>query len=159
MNHLQRQKTVEDIRGFIKISTTFFTSGQPTVEQFADVQRAGVKLVINLAMPDSDYALSDERAIVESLDMEYHAIPVPFSSPTAGHYVAFERTLLAHTAVPVLVHCALNWRATSFAALFAERHLGWNAARADGLRSTLWTPNEVWNAWAHSIRALGSHLL
>lgn len=143
---------MEDIRGFIKIADELYTSGQPTESQFANVHRLGVRLVLNLAMSDSDYALRDERATVESFGMDYVHIPVPFSSPTLEHFLQFEKELLTRKAVPVLVHCALNWRATSFAALFAERHLGWTRAQADDLRGALWSPNEVWNAWASSIR-------
>ena len=145
---------MEGIRSFIKIADGFFSSGQPTEEQFGEVHRSGVRLVINLAMPDSDHALPDERTTVEAHGMAYTPIPVPFSSPTVGHFLQFEERLLSNGGAPVLVHCALNWRATSFAALFAERHFGWSRARADELRGALWSPNDVWSAWASSIRVI-----
>ncbi len=143
---------MNNIRGFIKLSESFYCAGQPTQEELADVQRAGVNLVVNLAMLDSDYALPDERAVVESLHMDFVHIPVPFAAPTVAHFVQFEAELLARPERHVLVHCALNWRASSFAALFAERHLGWSRQQADELRAALWSPNDVWTAWTNAVR-------
>jgi protein tyrosine phosphatase (PTP) superfamily phosphohydrolase (DUF442 family) len=116
------------------------------------VQHGGVKLVVNLAMHDSDFALPDEKATVESLGMDFVHIPVPFSSPTVEHFLRFESELLAARGQRVLVHCALNWRASAFVALFAERHLGWSRRQADGLSSTFWSPDARWNAWADAVR-------
>lgn len=137
---------MDHIRDFIRISADLYCSGQPTQEEFADVYRAGVKVVVNLAMPDSDHALPDERAVVESFGMAYVPIPVPFSAPTIEHFLRFETELLARPSQRILVHCALNWRASFFVALFAERHLGWTRQQAEDLRCALFHPDEVWNA-------------
>lgn len=109
---------------------------------------------MNLAMLDSDHALLDERATVASLEMNYVHIPVPFSEPTVEQFLQFEKELLSFKEMSVLVHCALNWRASSFVALFAERHFGWSREQADELRRALWTPNDVWNTWTSAVRAL-----
>lgn len=145
---------MESIRGFIRISDDLSCAGQPTQEELAAAQGCGVKLVLNLAMSDSDFALPDERAVVELLGMDFVHIPVPFSAPTSEHFLGFERELLLRREHRVLVHCAYNWRASSFAALYAERHLGWTREQADTLRGALWSPNDTWDTWARSIRAL-----
>ena len=49
----------------------------------------GVKTVINLALPTSDHALSDERAVVESAGMNYVHIPVVFEVPTQADFEQF----------------------------------------------------------------------
>lgn len=145
---------MDSIRGFIPLSDDLYCSGQPTESELAFASRKGVKFVLNLAMPDSDYALPDERGTVESLGMAFSHIPVPFSAPTVEHFLQFEQELLVRPGQRTLVHCALNWRASSFVALFAERHLEWNLVRSEELRRALWTPNETWNRWAELIRAL-----
>ncbi len=88
-------------------------------KSIADAQGRGVKLVLNLAMPDSDFALPDERAVVELLGMDFIHIPVPFSAPTIEHFLQFERELVLRYDPMILVHCAYNWRASSFVALYA----------------------------------------
>lgn len=143
---------MESIRGFIRISDDLSCAGQPTKEELADAQGRGVKLVLNLAMPDSDFALPDERAVVELLGMDFVPIPVPFSAPTIEHFVQFERELVLRHDQMILVHCAYNWRASSFVALYAERRCGWTSQQADALRCALWSPDETWNT--SSIRAL-----
>lgn len=143
---------MDSIKGVIRISDDFGCSGQPTEGEFDDVRGSGVKLVVNLAMPDSDFALPDEQAVVELLGMDFLHIPVQFTAPTIEHFLHFERELLLRPGQKILVHCALNWRASAFSALYAERHLGWSREQADALRYALWTPNETWTAWAHSIR-------
>jgi len=143
---------VENIRGFIQVEEDLFCSGQPTEAELGLVQQSGVRLVINLAMQDSDFALPDERAVVEGLGMEFLHIAVPFSAPTLEHFLRFEGALLARRGQRALAHCALNWRASSFVALFAERRLGWTRDRADLLRRSLWCPNETWDAWARELR-------
>lgn len=115
-----------------------------------------MRLVLNLAMSDSDFSLPDERHLVESLGMDFVHIPVPFSDPTIEHFLRFERELLLRHEHSVLIHCAYNWRASSFAALYAERHLGWTREQVDTLRRALWSPDDTWDAWASSIRALST---
>ena len=145
---------MKSIRGFMRISGDLVSAGQPTRDELVDVQRCGVKVVLNLAMSDSDFALPDERAVVESLGMEFVHIPVPFSNPTTAHFLQFEEELRSRLDQLILVHCAYNWRASSFAALYAERNCGWTREQADSLRCALWSPDETWTAWAGSIRAL-----
>ena len=44
----------------------------------------------------------------------------------------------------VLVHCAANYRVTSFMALYAEMKLGWTREQADALARTFWPLNDTW---------------
>ena len=47
----------------------------------------------------------------------------------------------------VFLHCAANYRASSFAALYAVRRLGWDRARAESFGARVWVPNPVWRAF------------
>jgi hypothetical protein len=47
----------------------------------------------------------------------------------------------------VFLHCVANYRASSFAALYAFHRLGWDRARAEAFLAKVWSPNPVWRAF------------
>lgn len=102
------------VLNYYQISERIGTGGQPTSEQFTAIQEAGFQTVINLAMPDSPNALTNEGAIITALGMTYIHIPVPWQSPSLNDlkkFLAFMRTLESQK---VFVHCAANYRASAF---------------------------------------------
>lgn len=143
-----------EIRNILLVAEGLYCAGQPTEDQLEQVKALDVELIVNLAMSDSDAALPDERRSVEALGMRFEPIPVPFDAPTVQHFMALERILLAPRARGALVHCAYNWRATSFVALFCERNLGWSRSQSEALRQRFWMPNGVWAAWASEVKRL-----
>jgi hypothetical protein len=44
----------------------------------------------------------------------------------------------------VLVHCALNYRASAFLALYRVRRLGWERGRALDDLASFWKPEPAW---------------
>ena len=44
----------------------------------------------------------------------------------------------------VFVHCAANFRVSSFMAVYGEMRLGWDRDRADRHARTFWEPNRTW---------------
>jgi protein tyrosine phosphatase (PTP) superfamily phosphohydrolase (DUF442 family) len=139
---------MHDILNVHPISPSLYTSGQPTEAQLVLVRDQGVGLVVNLALSSSDRALKDERSSVEALGMRYVHIPVLFDAPSEEDYVRFEQTLLAQGAESTWVHCALNYRVSSFVAVYAHRNLGWSKAESDALRTRFWQPDPTWQQWA-----------
>lgn len=105
---------MEGLLNFHSFSSDIGTSGQPTREQFAQIAAQGYTAVVNLAMHNSDNALTDEGGIVASLGMLYVHIPVPFGSPSATHLKTFVRIMDALADHKVLVHCAVNARVSAF---------------------------------------------
>ena len=103
------------------------TGGQPTVEQLAAVAAAGCSTVVNLALHDVDYALPDERGVVESLGMSYIHLPVIWDHPTREDLSRFSETLQALEGQDLFVHCAANVRVTVFVALDRVVRQGWQA--------------------------------
>jgi protein tyrosine phosphatase (PTP) superfamily phosphohydrolase (DUF442 family) len=103
-----------DIRNFVQMTDTVGTSGQPTVEQFGEIAKAGYSSVINLATPDSDDAIADEGTVVTSLGMKYVHIPVPFDAPTKQHLRSFIRVMRTIDGEKVWVHCVVNARVSAF---------------------------------------------
>jgi hypothetical protein len=54
----------------------------------------------------------------------------------------------------VFVHCAANFRASAFMAVYGELRLGWDRARADRHARTFWEPNPTWQRLIDDCRAL-----
>ena len=55
---------MEDITNYYLVGENIATSGQPTREQFNKIAAADYQVVVNLALPTSDNAISDEGSIV-----------------------------------------------------------------------------------------------
>lgn len=134
------------IRNFIQMTETVGTSGQPTVEQFGEIAKAGYASVVNLAMPDSDDAIADEGNIVTSLGMKYVHIPVPFDDPTKEHLRSFIRVMRAMAGEKVWVHCVVNARVSAFMYHYLRVDQGYNDEAAKNSLLRRWEPkmDAVW---------------
>lgn len=108
-------------------------SGQPTEEQFRTLADNGVKHIVNLRGPDEqDW---DEAALVESLGMQYHSIPVVGAEGINSENAQTLSRLLADiSGEPVLVHCASSNRVGALIAISAHEEQGMDleAAIAEG---------------------------
>jgi protein tyrosine phosphatase (PTP) superfamily phosphohydrolase (DUF442 family) len=137
---------LEDIYNFLPLSEKLLTGGMPTAAQLADAARAGVQVVINLAMPDSDRALRDEASIVASLGMRYIGIPVDWEHPTAQDLSDFIDAMDANRDRKLLVHCQANYRVSGFVALYRVLRLGWQRDSALKDLRLIWQPEDypVW---------------
>ncbi len=137
---------IEDIYHFLRLTDRLFTGGMPTAPQLEDASRAGVQVVINLAMPDSEHALRDEQSIVKSLGMQYVGVPVLWEHPTRRDLDDFMDAMDAHRDEAVLVHCQANYRATGFVALYRVLRQGWDPAEAIRDVRRIWNPEDypVW---------------
>lgn len=153
--------SVDDIFNFVRITDRVTTAGQPTAEQLQAVRDTGVEAVVNLAPHDHKKALSDERAVVESLGMTYHHIPVNWKDPRLEDYTAFENAMNTIGDRKVLVHCAANLRVSAFYSTYAMRNQGWSVEQADALIANLWgrypeyRDDPVWKAFVERIRHEG----
>jgi protein tyrosine phosphatase (PTP) superfamily phosphohydrolase (DUF442 family) len=142
-----------DIRNFLAVDERLGTAGQPTEAQLVEIRDAGYAAVINLGILDPKYCLPDEAGSVAKLDMKYRHIPVLFDAPRTDDFAAFAAAMDEFSAHRVFVHCAANYRVSSFMAIYGELRLGWDRARADAHARTLWTPNEVWQRFLDECRA------
>jgi len=141
---------LEAIYRYLPISPTLATAGQPTADQFADIQQAGFAAVVNLALPTSDNALPDERSRVASLGLLYQAIPVVWEQPTLDDFQQFQQVMTAWSDRPVFVHCAANLRVSTF--VYLHRRLsGVPAAEAATALHQIWTPNPIWQQFIQTV--------
>jgi uncharacterized protein (TIGR01244 family) len=132
------------IKNLRSVSEHFATAGQPTEAELAELAQKGFRSVINLGLLDPKYCLPDEAGTAHELGLAYEHVPVHFDAPCAEDFERFS-SLLTNAERPVLVHCAMNYRATCFFSLWAERALGWSRKQADAFIADVWTPNAVWS--------------
>jgi protein tyrosine phosphatase (PTP) superfamily phosphohydrolase (DUF442 family) len=145
---------LEDVRNFREVDGLLVTCGQPTEAQLEAARRAGVEVVINLALHDDPrYSLPDERGTVEALGLTYTHIPVRFDSPTESDLLAFFNAMDAAQGRRVLVHCAANYRVTAFLGLYFCVRQRSPVDQAFELMRTVWTPDKVWAAFIASTLA------
>jgi protein tyrosine phosphatase (PTP) superfamily phosphohydrolase (DUF442 family) len=136
-----------DIRNFLVIDGRLGTAGQPTEAQLGEIAADGYAAVVNLGLLDPTYCLTDEAGSVASLGLGYRHIPVRFDAPTVDDFRTFTATMDGWEGKKVLVHCAANYRASTFVALYGELRLGWARERADAFARKLWSPNETWQTF------------
>ncbi|WP_008317558.1 protein tyrosine phosphatase family protein [Leptolyngbya sp. PCC 6406] len=133
------------IYNYLPLTDRLATSGQPTADQFKAIHQAGFEVVINLALPSSDNALSDERSRVESYGMTYISIPVVWEAPTVEAFQTFTAAMAAHPNQKILVHCAANMRVSAFMyAWRIQQGIASDKAMAD--LHKIWQPNATWQA-------------
>jgi protein tyrosine phosphatase (PTP) superfamily phosphohydrolase (DUF442 family) len=141
------------VKNYLEISPQLSSSGQPAPEDFELIAERGYQVVINLSMPDSKSALTNEGYLVTSTGMIYIHIPVPFDCPELSHFHAFSRAMDALSANKVWVHCALNYRASAFLYLYSRLVKG--ESKADSARYIYpdWEPNDTWSGFIEKCEA------
>lgn len=147
---------MDAILNFLHISDALGTAGQPTAEQFSDVRAAGYQVVINLALPTSTNALPNEQEWVTGQGMEYVHIPVVWEAPTAQGLERFFEAMEQHAGKKVLVHCALNYRASAFVLLYRVLRLGAPPEAAWTSLRQIWEPDETWQSFINQALAQGA---
>jgi len=131
---------------YFQITEKVGTSGQPTADQFADIAAAGYNTVINLAMYNSDRAISEEGNIVAEQGMTYIHLPVPFDNPTVDHLKRFIGIMSALEDDKVWVHCVVNKRVSAFMYHYLTKVKGIDEQRATSPILREWVPfmEDVW---------------
>jgi protein tyrosine phosphatase (PTP) superfamily phosphohydrolase (DUF442 family) len=145
----EKRSPAGQILNFVSISDELGTAGQPTRDQFADIAAAGYEVVINLAMPDSTGALSDEGDLVAAQGMVYVHIPIVWERPTLADLARFFDEMTARRGARVFVHCALNMRVSCFVYLYRVIRLGVPPEAAARAMARIWQPDEVWRAFLY----------
>lgn len=144
-------EAIEAIYNYVKISETIATAGQPTESQFPLIRDAGYQMVLNLALPTSSNAVTNEQVLVENLGMEYCSIPVQWENPTLEDIEQFFATMQANHDRRVFVHCAANMRVSAFIYLYRMlcQKIDSSVAAADLYR--IWAPNAIWQQFMDQV--------
>ncbi len=135
---------VQEIINYVAYSESLASSGQPTQAQLEAISRVGLERVIYLAFADHETSLSGEDRIVRDLGMQFVHIPVVWSAPTVADYELFAAVMQQSEGVNTLVHCQVNWRASSFVFLYRVIVLGVPMNDAVLALNSIWTPSDGW---------------
>lgn len=145
---------IEESYNFRRINSALTTSGVVGPDRLRELSSEGYALVINLLPDSSEYAVAEERGIVQSQDIEYIYIPVDFLKPERSDFEHFVRAMDGATDRKVHVHCAANYRASAFYALYAIKRGIWCEQEALEFIGDIWAPNDhvVWAEFISEIK-------
>jgi len=135
---------VNKILNYLRISDALGTAGQPAPEQFADIRAASYQVLVNLALLTSSNALPNERELVTAQGMEYVHLPVVWEAPTPQDLEQFFGVMERYRDKKVFVHCAMNYRVSSFVFLYRVMRLGVPPEVAQEALRKVWEPNATW---------------
>ena len=134
--------SVEQVFNYLQIDSQVSTAGLLSEEQLSELSNEKFACVINLLPDIHDYAVQNEADILRQQGLEYCYIPVDFDAPTESDYQQFEQAMVRSKGKRTLVHCAANYRASAFYAVYAHRQRGWTVARSRELIGSVWSLSE-----------------
>lgn len=143
------------IRNLVEIDPLLTTSGQPTPAELAALGAAGFEAVINLATAQSDGAVPDEGDILARQGVAYVWLPVDWERPGLDDLDRFFEAMARYAGGKMLVHCALNKRASAFTYLYRTLCLGVPEDQAAVALHAIWTPDGAWAALLAAAEARG----
>lgn len=129
---------------YVVASERLHTAGQPNKMQLSSIMDLGFDLVINLATPTSQNAVPIEGQLIAAAGVSYLNIPVDWTDPTYADFELFSSVLNHSGDRQVLIHCALNFRASMFTFLYRVVHEQILAEEAFKAVAQVWDPEEHW---------------
>ncbi len=139
-----------------RINARLTTSGQPNVDQLAEIREIGVTHVINLGLGHGEGALEDEADHVASLGMDYIHIPVDFENPTDQNFEEFKVAMAGIQDKKVHVHCIYNARVSAFIYRYAKTSAELNEDAALANMDSIWRPGDDWASFIDNSDAKGA---
>ena len=130
----------------VVIDSKLTTSGQPSAAWLATLKEQGYEAVIYLAPPTVDDAVREEPLIVARQGLLWANLPVRWDVPADADYDTFAALLKSLRGKKVLVHCQVNFRASTLTFLYrtlvekADPQTAWEPV------SRVWTPSGKWKA-------------
>ena len=108
-----------------KVSDTLFRGAQPAREGFIELQRMGIRTVVNLRSEHSD------RRLIQGLGLNYVDIPMNAAFPKEQDFRRFLAVVREPANQPVFVHCQHGSDRTGTAvALYRIAVQGWDREEA-----------------------------
>lgn len=141
--------SIEDAPNFRQYNELLSSSGQPDAAQIADAASQGYERLVYLAFTHIEGSLEDEDHVVRDAGLEYVHIPVVWEKPTVRDFRHFAAVLESNPGTRTLVHCQVNFRASSFAFLYRVIVLGDDIAAAKADLDSVWPLNETWFRFIH----------
>ena len=135
---------VDEIVNYRAYSSTLSSSGQPTEAQLKAVADAGFERIVFLAFSDHDESLANEDRLVKSLGMEYAHIPVDWGAPRRSDFYMFAGLMEREPEKQTLVHCQVNFRASTFSFLYRVLYQDVPIGVAKEDLNSVWVPDDTW---------------
>lgn len=132
-------KDPRTIYAWQRLSEVVTTSGRLEESNVQQLAGLGVKHVIDLAPPEHEVALADEKVKLERIGIAHTQISVPFNRPTEDHYREFVAAYEGGP-IPVHVHCIYNYRVSAFFYRYHIEH-GMPEPAARALMIPHWAPD------------------
>ena len=142
---------IKSIYNYKQFTPNLATAGQPNENELHQIGKAGYDVVINLGLDKSEYAVWNEREIIESYGIHYIHIPVSFEAPEVEKYWEFVALLKTVFHKKVFVHCAKNKRVSIFMALFRVIEEGFPLQQAIEDILSIWEPSQVWKNFMNEV--------
>lgn len=136
---------------FVAVTDKLHTSGQPSPAQLSGLKRKGYGLVINLAPPTSLGSLANEGLLVAQTGVSYLNIAVDWDHPRYEDFELFGNMLRQAGAMPVLVHCQVNRRASVFTFLYRVVYEHADPERSWANVNAVWVPDEQWKNYVRMV--------
>ena len=136
--------SMRGIYHFYKVSDELSCAGQPTGEQLEQLAAENYRVIVNLGLLNTRYALPDEAGLVKELDIEYYYIPVNFEKPQLTELADFIAYMRQHAGKKTMVHCAANYRASVFTGLYLLATRQMDKQEMEDFIDDIWQPNTVW---------------
>lgn len=148
---MQVADTLDTLENYRTDSDDMMSSGLPSEQQFRLLKDKGVRTVIDLIPGDR----SDEQALVSTLGMTYHNVPVDWQNPTINDFSAYVESIDSARSQPgiVLTHCRKNWRGAVFTYLYQVTQQDVPDETARKALVQTWQPNETWQAFINDVKA------
>jgi protein tyrosine phosphatase (PTP) superfamily phosphohydrolase (DUF442 family) len=142
---------IGDIVNYREYSATLSSSGQPGEAQLESVADAGFERVVFLAFSDHEESLANEDRLVKGLGMEYAHIPVDWEAPRRSDFYMFAGLMQREPEKKTLVHCQVNFRASTFSFLYRVLYQDVPIGLAKEDLNSVWVPNETWRTFIFDV--------
>lgn len=111
-----RTTRITDVPGLMHLFQVenFYFAGQPDANAIREMQKRGVKRIINLRSP-MEMDFSFEKELCEELGLEYIELPILDNSGFDAENVKALNELLADTTEPEFIHCGTANRVAGWA--------------------------------------------
>jgi len=128
----------------VAVSARLVTSGQPSEDTLSRLAALGFGAVVYLAPPTVQDAIPGEAEIILKQGLEFVNIPIKFGEPTDADFRSFVRAMDGFGDRKVLVHCQVNFRASSMTFLYRVIIGRENPEQAYQSVTRVWVPDGTW---------------
>jgi protein tyrosine phosphatase (PTP) superfamily phosphohydrolase (DUF442 family) len=141
---VRAQALVLDAPNVVVISDRLVTAGQPTAAALAGLKAQGMEAVISLGPRGGPDLVPQEPAIISGQGLEFIPLPFPSDGPSEAQYAAVADALRRVQGRRTLLHCQVNWQASTFVFLYRVLEGKEDPEVAYQAVAKVWSPSPPW---------------